>query len=186
MATASPSECPRGRPAVHEAESQPPAETIEFLNNYFALMMDAINEYSGTVNQMVGDGLMAIFGAPVQQEDHRERAVSAALEMMDMLDIFNRDQIARDKIPIQIGIGIASGKMIAGYTGTQHRAVYTCIGDTVNLASRIEDYTKQAGKPILISEDTKQGLPETIKTEFLGPVTFKGKHQAVGIYAVSK
>lgn len=166
------------------AESQPPAETIEFLNNYFALMMDAINEYGGTVNQMVGDGLMAIFGAPVQQEDHRERAVSAALEMMDMLDIFNRDQIARDKIPIQIGIGIASGKMIAGYTGTQHRAVYTCIGDTVNLASRIEDYTKQAGKPILISEDTKRGLSEAVKTEFLGNVTFKGKHQAVGIYAV--
>ena len=168
------------------AESQPPAETIEFLNNYFALMMDAINGHGGTVNQMVGDGLMAIFGAPVQQEDHRERAVLAALEMMDMLEIFNRDQIAREKIPIQIGIGVASGKMIAGFTGTQYRAVYTCIGDTVNLASRIEDYTKQAGKSILISENTKVGLPEIIRTEFLGPVTFKGKHQAVGIYSVGK
>jgi len=168
------------------AESQPPAETIEMLNNYFALMMEAINDHGGTVNQMVGDGLMAIFGAPVSHVEHRERAVRAALEMMDMLAVFNREQTSQDKIPIQIGIGIASGKMIAGYTGTQHRAVYTCIGDTVNLASRIEDYTKQAGKPILISEDTKKGLPEAIKTEFLGSVTFKGKHQAVGIYSVNK
>jgi len=167
------------------AESQPPAETIEMLNNYFALMIEAINEHGGTINQMVGDGLMAIFGAPVPHTDHRERAVRAALEMMEMLAVFNREQTSQDKIPIQIGIGIASGKMIAGYTGTQHRAVYTCIGDTVNLASRIEDYTKQAGKPILISEDTQLGLPESIKTEFLGPVTFKGKHQAVGIYSVS-
>jgi len=166
------------------AESQPPAETIEMLNNYFALMIEAINEHGGTINQMVGDGLMAIFGAPVPHADHRERAVRAALEMMEMLAVFNREQTSQDKIPIQIGIGIASGKMIAGYTGTQHRAVYTCIGDTVNLASRIEDYTKQAGKPILISEDTQQGLPESIKTEFLGPVTFKGKHQAVGVYSV--
>jgi adenylate cyclase len=168
------------------AESQPPAETIEMLNNYFALMIEAINECGGTVNQMVGDGLMAIFGAPVPHEDHRERAVQAALEMMDMLAIFNQEQTARDKIPIQIGIGIASGKMIAGYTGTQNRAVYTCIGDAVNLASRIEDYTKQAGKPILISDNTQAGLSETYKTEFLGPVTFKGKHQAVGVYTVGK
>jgi len=104
--------------------------------------------------------------------------------MMDMLAIFNKEQTARDKIPIQIGIGIASGKMIAGYTGTQDRAVYTCIGDTVNLASRIEDYTKQAGKPILISENTQMGLSETYKIEFLGSVTFKGKHHAVGVYSV--
>ena len=168
------------------AESQPPAETIEMLNNYFALMMEAINEHGGTVNQMVGDGLMAIFGAPAPHQDHRERAVSAALEMMDMLQVFNQEQTVRDKIPIQIGIGIASGQMIAGYTGTQHRAVYTCIGDTVNLASRIEDYTKQVGKPILINENTQQGLPETIKTEFLGSVTFKGKHEAVGVYSVNR
>jgi len=168
------------------AESQPPAETIEMLNNYFALMIEAISEHGGTVNQMVGDGLMAIFGAPVSQRDHCERAVRAALEMMDMLAIFNQEQIARDKFPIQIGIGIASGKMIAGYTGTQNRAVYTCIGDTVNLASRIEDYTKQAGKPILISENTQQGLPKNYITEFLGPVTFKGKHQAVGVHSVGK
>ncbi len=168
------------------AESQPPAETIEMLNNYFALMIEAINDHGGTVNQMVGDGLMAIFGAPVPHHDHRERAVRAALEMMDMLAIFNKEQTARDKIPIQIGIGIASGKMIAGYTGTQNRAVYTCIGDTVNLASRIEDYTKQAGMPILISENTKMGLSETYKIEFLGSVTFKGKHHAVGVYSVGK
>jgi len=166
------------------AEKQDPAATIELLNNYFALMFDAIASHGGTLNQMVGDGLMAVFGAPLHVEDHRERAVRSALEMLDNLEIFNAEQTAQGKSPVQIGIGIASGPMIAGYTGTQHRATYTCIGDTVNLASRIEDHTKIAARPILIDRNTREGLSDGIEVEALGPVLFKGKIQPIEIYSV--
>ncbi len=168
------------------AESQEPAVTIELLNNYFALMFDAIASYGGTVNQMVGDGLMAVFGAPITMEDHRERAVRAALDMVDNLVVFNAEQAALNRSQVNIGIGIASGQMIAGYTGTQHRATYTCVGDTVNLASRIEAHTKIAGRPILIDEHTCNGLPENIAAESLGPVLFKGKLQPVNIFGVTR
>jgi class 3 adenylate cyclase len=168
------------------AETQDPADTIDLLNSYYALMFEAITGNGGTVNQMLGDGIMAIFGAPTPQEDHAKRAVRAALEMIDLIEAFDQQQALENKSQIEIGIGIASGQMIAGFTGTQNRATYTCVGDTVNLAARIEDYTKQAGEPILISASTQQDLPETIKTESLGPVTFKGKHQAVGVYSVRK
>ncbi len=161
-----------------------PADTIELLNNYFALMFEAIIGNHGTVNQLEGDGFMAIFGAPIPQEDHREHAVRAAHEMIDLLKGFNIEQAARNKIQIKIGIGIASGNVIAGFTGTQHRATYTCVGDTVNLAARIEGHSKVADRPILIDQYTREGLPEDIKVEALGPMVFKGKQQPIHIFAV--
>jgi len=166
------------------AESQSPADTIELLNSYFALMFDAIAGHGGTLNQMLGDGLMAVFGAPIPHDDHRERAVRAALEMIENLSAFNAQQAALHKVPVQIGIGIASGSMIAGYTGTQHRATYTCVGDTVNLAARIEAHTKIVGGPILVDENTCKGLSDSIAVEGLGPVLFKGKQQPVNIFSV--
>jgi class 3 adenylate cyclase len=166
------------------AEKQDPAATIDLLNSYFALMFDAIADNGGTLNQMVGDGLMAVFGAPIQVQDHRERAVRSALEMLENLKGFNAVQAAQGKLQVQIGIGIASGSMIAGYTGTQHRATYTCIGDTVNLASRIEDHTKIAARPILIDKNTRDGLSDKITVEALGPVLFKGKVQPIDIFSV--
>ena len=126
------------------AESQPPEETIELLNTYYTLMFDAISGHGGIVNQMIGDGLMAIFGAPLPLADHCECAVRAALEMIEMIELFNVERDAAGKPPIRIGIGIASGEMVAGYTGTNERATYTCIGDTVNLAARLEAHTKVA------------------------------------------
>lgn len=166
------------------AESQDPAETIDLLNKYYALMFEAITGNGGTVNQMLGDGIMAIFGAPTPREDHAERAVQAAMEMMDLIEAFNQQQVLEGKSQIKIGIGIATGKMVAGYAGTQQRATYTCIGDTVNLAARIEDYTKQAGKPILIDKFTREALSAGIDVEAIGEVTFKGKQQPVGVFAV--
>jgi class 3 adenylate cyclase len=133
---------------------------------------------------MVGDGLLAIFGAPMYREDHCEQAVLAAMEMMDLLAGFNQEQAARGRTEIKIGIGIATGQMVAGYTGTQHRAIYTCIGDTINLAARIEDYTKQAGRPILMDKFTRESLPDGLKVDSLGAVTFKGKNRPVNIFAI--
>lgn len=166
------------------SEKQEPADTIEMLNDYFALMFDAITANHGTVNQMEGDGLMAIFGAPAYHEEHRSHAVYAALEMIELVRSFNEQRVLQEKAEIQIGIGIATGKVIAGYTGTQHRATYTCVGDTVNLAARIESHTKIAGKPILIDKFTREGLGEDIPAEDLGEVVFKGKNMAVNIYSI--
>lgn len=166
-------------------EKQEPSDTIELLNNYFALMFEAIVSNNGMVNQLEGDGFMAIFGAPIHHEDHREDAVRAALEMIDLLKVFNLEQAAQNKVQIKIGIGIASGRVIAGYTGTQHRATYTCVGDTVNIAARIEKYTKETQRPLLIDQHTKDGLPNNIASEALGPVLFQGKQLPIHIYAVN-
>ncbi|HSM70870.1 MAG TPA: adenylate/guanylate cyclase domain-containing response regulator [Anaerolineales bacterium] len=165
-------------------ESSSPAEIIEMLNDYYALMFDAITENGGAVNQMIGDGLMAIFGAPVYYEDHCERAVKAALEMLELVDGFNQNRIDLDKPQIKIGIGIASGQMIAGFTGTQHRATYTCVGNTVNLAARLEDHTKAVGKPILIESVTRAALPDSYKVESHGLAQLKGKTVDVEVYSI--
>ncbi|MCL4559010.1 MAG: response regulator [Chloroflexi bacterium] len=166
------------------AESQSPADTIELLNTYYTLMFEAIGNHRGIVNQMVGDGLMAIFGAPLPQEDHCKQAVLAALEMIELIDLFNCDQAAQGKAQIRIGIGIASGQMIAGYTGTLSRATYTCVGDTVNLAARLETHTKIVGEPILIDETTQVHLNRSIQTIEHEPVQLKGKTQVVKIFSV--
>lgn len=165
-------------------EMQDPGTTIDLLNNYFALMIEAVVGNHGTVNQFEGDGLMAIFGAPIQLDGHRAHAVRAALEMVEMLKAFNSQQAMENKVQIKIGIGIASGRVIAGYTGTQHRATYTCVGDTVNLAARIQSHTKVVDRPILIDQYTYESLPAGIKSEALGPMLFKGKQQPINIFAV--
>jgi adenylate cyclase len=166
------------------SESQSPADTIDLLNVYYTLMFEAISGQGGIVNQMVGDGLMAIFGAPLALEGRCERAVLAALEMIDLVEMFNSDQRSQGKVQIRIGIGIASGRVIAGYTGTTHRATYTCVGDTVNLAARLESHTKVVGKPILIDEATRQGLSAAVHVEDEGPAQIKGKSGEVRIFSV--
>jgi class 3 adenylate cyclase len=165
-------------------EAQSPADTIELLNTYYTLMFDAISGHGGVVNQMVGDGLMAIFGAPVPRDDHREQAVRAALEMVELVGLFNREQAALEKPQIRIGVGIASGQVIAGFTGTQQRATYTCVGDTVNLAARLEAHTKIVGEPILIDEDTRAGLGEGLRAEEQEPVRLRGRSQYARVFAV--
>jgi adenylate cyclase len=165
-------------------EAQSPAETIELLNDYYTLMMDAIGGEGGIVNQMVGDGLMAIFGAPAPTPDFRLRAVLAGRQMVELVDLFNEQQRSLGKVQIKIGVGIASGEVIAGYTGTQHRATYTCVGDTVNLAARLESHTKVVGCPILIDENTRSGLNGEVSVRPQGELVMKGKSQAVNVYSV--
>jgi len=166
-------------------EALTPAETIELLNDYYLLMMDAIGSEGGVVNQMVGDGLMAIFGAPIPRPDFRPRAVRAARQMVELVDLFNREQETLGKVKIRIGVGIASGRVIAGYTGTEHRATYTCVGDTVNLAARLESHTKVVGQPILIDEETRDGLDGEIQVDAQGELLLAGKSRAVNVYSVA-
>ncbi len=165
-------------------ESQPPEETHELLNAYYALMFDAIGNHGGVVNQMIGDGLMAIFGAPLALPDHAACAVRAALEMTELIELFNHERVAAAKPTIAIGVGIATGDIVAGYTGTQSRATYTCIGDTVNLAARLEAHTKIAKRTILIDDATRCELALGVACDTLAPVQFKGKAIAVAVFAV--
>jgi adenylate cyclase len=107
------------------AESQSPAESIDLLNEYFSMMFDAITNNGGTVNQLVGDGLMAVFGAPIFFDSHRENAVHAAQQMIEQLKVFNQGRTDQGKSQIRIGIGIASGTMVAGlYRHTNPRYLH--------------------------------------------------------------
>ncbi len=167
------------------AESQSPEETIELLNTWYALMFDAIGGHGGIVTMMMGDGLMAVFGAPVPLPDHATSAVLAAREMIDLIDLFNHERVAIDKPIIRIGVGIATGEMVAGYTGTNDRAAYTCIGDTVNVAARLEAHTKVAQRTLLVDGATRLALGDTFTTEDLGPVPLKGKAAMVDVFAIA-
>jgi adenylate cyclase len=170
-------------------ESQSPDETIDLLNTWYTLMFDAINSHGGVVNQMIGDGLMAIFGAPAPLADAARSAVDAALEMTAMVAQFSAEREAEGRPPLKMGIGIASGEVVAGYTGTQERATYTCIGDTVNLAARLEAHTKVAGQSILIDAATRAAFDSGPACAgaivALGLVPLKGKAALVKVFAVA-
>ncbi len=166
-------------------EQQPPEETIDLLNTYYMLMFDAISGQGGVVNQMIGDGLMALFGAPLALADAPLAAAQAALDMMELVRLYNAERASQGKAAIAIGIGIASGEVIAGYTGTQQRATYTCIGDTVNLAARLEAHTKVAGHGVLMDAATQAGLAGRLPSVPLGPVLLKGKAAATEAFALT-
>src|SRR5574340_1486330 len=128
---------------------------------------------------------MAIFGAPLPLPEPELAAARAALDMTELVELFNAERAAAAKPPIAIGIGIASGEMIAGYTGTQQRATYTCIGDTVNLAARLEAHTKAAGRGILVDGDTAAALAGRIALDALDrkSTRLNSSHQKIS-YAV--
>jgi class 3 adenylate cyclase len=165
-------------------ESEGPEETIDLLNTYHTLMFEAIGSHRGVINQIVGDGLVAVFGAPLPLEDCAGRAVAAGLEMLELIEQFNLERSAMNKSAIRIGIGVATGDVVAGYIGTQQRATYTCIGDTVNLAARLEAHTKAAGHSLLIDGATQRAVGGSVPIQSLGEVPFKGKAAAVEIFAV--
>ena len=148
------------------------------------LIFDAIGGQGGVVTLMIGDGLMAVFRAPTPLDDRAQGAVAASLEMVELIEQFNLERTATNKPPIHIGIGIATGEVVAGYTGTRQRATYTCVGDTVNLAARLEAHTKVAERRILIDGATRDELGDGIPTEPLGEVMVKGKAATVDVFAV--
>ncbi len=166
------------------AEQHDATQVLDSLNEYFAAMFDPISCHGGIINQIIGDGLMALFGTIHRKGNPREQAVLSALEMMAVLKRLNQKRTTEAKPEINIGIGIASGTVMAGYAGTQHRATYTCVGDAVNLAARIESYTREVNRPILIDSYTRASLPDSIPVDSLGKITLKGKTIPVQIYSV--
>lgn len=172
----------RGFTAI--SENQSPEDTIELLNIYYTLMFEAIDHHRGIVTLMIGDGLMVLFGAPQTLANPAANAVSAAQDMQAIITQFNHEQKIVQKPEIMLGIGIATGEVVAGYAGTKLRATYTCIGDKVNLASRLEGHTKKASGRILIDEATHLAVASSQPCSPLGDVKFDGFSNPVAVFAV--
>lgn len=165
-------------------EANDPADVIDLINQYYLFVIETVQSHGGNVNQMQGDGLMSFFGAPVYYPDHAQRAVNSAIDIRRKLAAFNNEQARKSGVQIQMGIGIATGRVVAGYAGTLSRATYLCVGDTVNLSARLESHTKVAMKPIVIDDNTCRELNESIQVESLGEEIFKGKTVPVKIYSI--
>ncbi|MEM7794760.1 MAG: adenylate/guanylate cyclase domain-containing protein [Cyanobacteria bacterium P01_C01_bin.118] len=165
-------------------ESLSPEEVVVLLNGYFEAMVDVIFAHRGTLDKFIGDAIMAVFGSPLPQEDHAQRAVETALEMQQQLTQFNQQQQSQGRPTIQIGIGINSDDVITGNIGSSKRMEFTAIGDGVNLTSRIESATKFYGCSIIISENTYSLCKERVWVRELDYVCVRGKRQPVHLYEV--
>ena len=146
------------------------------------MVVDVVFRYEGTVDKFIGDEIMVIWGAPVPHEDDPIRAVQAALEVLEALRAFNRERLRHAKPEIHIGVGINTGKLVAGYIGSSQTMSYSVIGDTVNTASRL--CAAAAPGQILVSEPTYRLLGGRFEGREIEPVRAKGKHDPIRVYAI--
>ena len=161
-----------------------PEELVAQLNEYFSRMVAIVFRHKGTVDKFVGDMVMALFGAPLDDPDHAEHAVAAAVDMVHELADLNRKWAAEGRATLDIGVGINSGDMIAGNIGSSSIMSYTVIGDNVNLGSRLESANKDYKTRIIISDATRGRLTGTYDLRPLGDVIVKGKTRPVAIFEV--
>jgi adenylate cyclase len=168
------------------SESMEPEDLVTSLNRYFALMVDRIMDRGGVVDKYIGDAIMAIFGAPTRHEDDALRSVLAGLEMSQALETFNSGQRERGKPEFRIGVGINFGKVTVGNIGCERKMNYTVIGDTVNLASRLEGQTKIYKQPLLMTESLKEQVEGVVPCRHIGKLTVKGKNEWVNVYTARK
>ena len=169
------------------AMAQPAQETLELLSNWSTLMLDAIEGQGGLVNQMAGDGLTAVFGVPEPASGDAGAAwagVRAALEMLELVALFNNERSASGKAAIELSIGIASGEVVAGHAGTPRRGAYVCVGAAVQRAARLEALATQHGGSALIDAATHAAVSGRAATDTLSPVALPGSATAVPVYAL--
>ncbi len=176
------------------SEKLPPEKVVELLNEYFAHMAEIIFKWEGTLDKFMGDAIMVFWGAPLPQNDHEERALQCAIEMIKKLRSLCKKWDEKGKPQLKIGIGINTGEVLVGNIGAEGKKMdYTVIGDSVNLASRLEGLNKEFNSEIIISEFTFKKLKEkiaagffgTVDIEELGEISVKGKEKPVKIYKVS-
>ena len=164
------------------SESRTPEEVIALLNRYFSLQVDVVFRHGGSLDKFIGDCIMAMWGAPLDQPDHARRAVACALDMADTLQAFKRE-LGAEQSDFDVGIGLHSGPAVVGLMGSQTRRLeYTAIGDTVNLASRIEGLTKDAKRRICVSRDTMERCGDAFDFVSCGTFPVKGRAQPVELF----
>ena len=160
-----------------------PEAVMAYLNTLFDFMIDVVNQHQGIVNKFLGDGFMAVFGAPIDDAEQCGHGVRASLEILARLDRLN----ASGKIhPTRVGIGLHMGEAVTGNIGSNDRKEYTIIGDVVNLASRLEQATKEFQARLLISEAVRQSLDGAMSgIEDLGSVELKGQPHPARVFKVA-
>lgn len=163
-------------------EETDPKEMIRSMRDYFTAMQHAIRSQGGLVLQFVGDEIESVFGVPVKCDDHEERAVLAALEMRERLAVLNDKRTRAGKTPFRHGVGVHTGSVLVGNMGSEDRLSYALIGDTVNVASRIEGLTKLFECDILVSQQTVLGLQNSFQMEKKPPQIVKGYSKPLTVY----
>lgn len=166
------------------AEDKPPAQVLAFLNEVQGALAEAVRSQGGMVDKFLGDGMLAVFGAPEPLADHADHALRSALTMRETIADITARRVAAGDDPVQLGIGIHSGEVVAGCLGSGLRLEFTVIGDTVNTASRLEALTKTQGTDLLVSETCHRRLADASGLVRLGEVEVRGRQERLVVYTV--
>jgi adenylate cyclase len=168
------------------AESTPPDRVIDVLNRFFGEMTEAVLDNGGTLVSYLGDGMFAVFGAPIEYTDHADRALAAAREMLyERLPRFNQWLRSSGLEDFRIGVGVNSGPIMSGNVGSERRLEYTAIGDTVNTASRIEAQTKNGEHAVLLSEETRELLDGDHPLVFVDEIRLRGRSRPTRLWGLA-
>jgi adenylate cyclase len=160
----------------------PPEEVVAILNDYLARMTEVIHQHRGVIDKFIGDGIMAVFGAPEPDPDHARHAVLAALAMQEGMAALRDERAAAGREPLYMRVGVHTGELVAGDIGSEQRLEYTHIGDTVSVASRLEGLNKELGTEVLISEATLAAAQGAIAVEPFGSVSVRGRAEEIEVY----
>ena len=164
------------------SEGLTPSHLVDLLSEYFSVMTEVIFKNWGTLDKYIGDAIMAFWGAPYPQTDHAIRACRTGLEMLQALDRLQRDWKAKGMPRLDVGIGINTGNMLVGNMGSKQRFNFTVMGDSVNLASRLEGINRQFGTNLIISESTFLHVKDQVVVRELDLLRVKGKAHPVKVY----
>jgi class 3 adenylate cyclase len=162
------------------AETKPAEEVVAILNELFSVLTEVVFRHGGTVDKFIGDSIMAVWGAPVQQEDHANRALAAAEDMMRFLETANESFRERYGVKLELGIGINSGEVLVGNIGSDKRMEYTVIGDVVNVAARLEGIARP--NQVLLADSTKELAEDAFEINYLGEKAVTGRKAMTKVY----
>ncbi len=165
-------------------ENLSPTAVAAFLNQFFSLAADVIFKYGGTLDKFIGDAVMAFFGAPLPQQNHAERAVRSAIELLTNLEGWNAERVAAGEDRIDVRIAVNSGPVVVGDIGSAQRVDYTVLGNTVNVTARLEEHVAKPGS-IVLGEATRAAVADLFPTEPLGSVQLKGLSRRINIFRVA-
>jgi adenylate cyclase len=164
------------------SERLDPEGVVLLLNEFYNLMIETTFAHDGTLDKFLGDGVMCVFGAPIARPDHAMQAIRTALDMQAGIASLSERFVAQGRPPIAIGIGMSAGEVVAGTVGSENRMEYTAIGDSVNLAARLESLARPG--QVLISQQTLAMVDDRVQAKSMGSVRVKGKEDEVEVYEV--